>query len=211
MRVLANEVTRNNTSLYYFANGECSDAGGSKITASTNVDLSWNWYHRNLCIGIWFDINNSGVSVTHNYVDGNYENGIDYEISYDGVIRFNEVSGSTHWGILDSASPNVTVCDNVVADNGEGSVILNQGPRTDSPSTYGAHQATNVSVCRNSISMHSGRAGAQQFEVAGTPFADVVFSGSNQFFDNHYLLGDRQSRWFEWAGGPVTVDQWQAL
>ena len=59
IRVLANEVARNNTSRYYFADGECSDAGGSKITLSTDVKLSWNWYNQNFCIGIWFDINNS--------------------------------------------------------------------------------------------------------------------------------------------------------
>ena len=210
MRVLANEVARNNTSRYYFANGECSDAGGSKITLSTHVDLSWNWYHRNLCIGIWFDINNSSVSITHNYVDNNYENGIDYEISYDGVIRFNEVSGSPHWGILDSASPNVVICDNVVAGNGDGSVILNQGPRTDSPSPYGAHQAVHVTVCRNRIRMQSGRAGAQESDVAGTPFAGVVFSASNRFVANHYLLADLRSQWFEWANGPATIEQWRA-
>jgi hypothetical protein len=210
MRVQANEVARNNTSRYYFADGECSDAGGSKITLSTNVNLSWNWYHRNLCIGIWFDINNSGVSITHNHVDSNYENGIDYEISYDGVIRFNEVSGSPHWGILDSASPNVVICDNVVAGNGDGSVILNQGPRTDSPSPYGAHQAVDVTVCRNRIRMRSGRAGAQENDVAGTPFAGVVFSASNRFVDNDYLLADLRSQWFEWADGPATIEQWRA-
>jgi hypothetical protein len=210
MRVLANEVARNNTSRYYFANGGCSDAGGSKITLSTDVDLSWNWYHHNLCIGVWFDINNSGVNITHNHVDGNYENGIDYEISYDGVIRFNEVSGSPHWGILDSASPNVVICDNAVAGNGEGSVILNQGPRTDFPSPYGAHQAVNVTVCRNRISMRSGRAGAQEHDVAGTPFAGIVFSASNRFHDNTYLLADLRRQWFEWVDGPATIAQWRA-
>ena len=210
MRVLSNEVAHNNTSRYYFANGECSDAGGSKITLSTNVELSQNWYHGNLCIGIWFDINNSDVVIVHNYVDRNYENGIDYEISFNGVIRFNEVSDSPHWGILDSASPNVTICDNFVAGNGERSVILNQGPRTDFPSPHGAHQAVNVTVCRNRIRMLSGRAGAQEFEVAGTPFAGVVFSASNRFVENHYVLALLRSRWFEWAGGPATIEQWKA-
>ena len=209
MRVLANEVARNNTSRYYFANGECSDAGGSKITLSTDVKLSWNWYDRNHCIGIWFDINNSNVTISHNDVDRNYENGIDYEISYDGVIRFNEVSGSPHWGILDSASPNVAICDNVVAGNEEGSVILNQGPRTDSPSPYGPHQAVNVTVCRNRIRMQSGRAGAQESDVTGTPLAGVVFSASNRFFDNHYQLADLRSQWFEWSDGPATIEQWR--
>jgi hypothetical protein len=126
------------------------------------------------------------------------------------VIRFNEVSGSPHWGVLDSASPNVAICDNVVAGNGEGSVILNQGPRTDSLSPYGPHQVVGVTVCRNRIRMQSGRAGAQESDVAGTPFAGVVFSASNRFVDNDYLLADLRSQWFEWADGPATIEQWRA-
>jgi len=211
MRVFANEVARNNTSRSYFADGECSDAGGSKITLSTDVVLSWNWYHDNQCIGIWFDINNRNVAILHNHVDRNYENGIDYEISYDAVVRFNEVSGSPHWGILDSASPNLMICDNQVSGNGQGSIILNQGPRTDSPSPYGAHEARNVLVCRNHIAMSSGHAGAQEYGVTGTPFAGVVFAKSNRFAGNHYVLGDLVSRWFEWAGGSVTVPEWRQL
>ena len=109
MRITVNEVARNNTSRYRRADGECSDAGGSKITLSANVILDRNWYHRNHCIGIWFDIDNHGVTIEDNHVDRNYENGIDYEISYDATIVGNEVSGSPHWGILDSASPNVTI------------------------------------------------------------------------------------------------------
>jgi hypothetical protein len=58
--------------------------------------------------------------------------------------------------------------------------------------------------------MQSGRAGAQEYGVAGSPFAGVVFSASNRFLDNHYVLADMQSRWFEWAGGPVTIEQWRA-
>ena len=34
MRITGNEVARNNTSRYRRADGECSDAGGSKITLS---------------------------------------------------------------------------------------------------------------------------------------------------------------------------------
>jgi hypothetical protein len=208
MRIVGNEVAANNTSQYYFADGECSDAGGSKITLSTNVDLSWNWYHGNHCIGIWFDINNDDVSITHNHVDRNYENGIDYEISFNGTIRYNEVSGSPHWGILDSASPGVTICDNSVGRNGEGSVILNQCPRTDFPSANGAHVVNDVTVCRNRIAMATGVAGAQEYGVAGTPFAGAVFSDSNRFVDNHYLLANLAGRSFEWADGPSTIAQW---
>jgi Right handed beta helix region len=210
MRIVGNEVARNNTSRYYRADGECSDAGGSKITLSRNVTLEQNWYHRNHCIGIWFDIDNYGVTIAHNHVDGNYENGIDYEISYNAVIERNEVSGSPHWGILDSASPNVTISGNSVAGNGDGSIVLNQGPRTDFPSAYGPHYARNVFVHGNRIVMRSGRAGAQEEGVSGTPFAGVVFSATNRFARNHYILANLRSRWFDWAGGPVTIAMWRS-
>ena len=151
-----------------------------------------------------------GVTIAHNHVDRNYENGIDYEISYDAVIERNEVSGSPHWGILDSASPNVTIFANSVAGNGDGSIILNQGPRTDFPSPFGPHYAQNVRVYGNRIDMSSGRAGAHESEVAGTPFQGVVFSSTNRFDHNRYILGNLDDRWFEWADGPVTIKAWRS-
>ena len=211
MLIHGNEVAGNNTARYQTADGQCADAGGSKITNSQNVTLDRNWYHQNHCIGIWFDIDDRGVTITHNMVNRNYENGIDYEISYDGVIEHNVVTGSSHWGILDSASPNVRIAANVVAGNGDGSVILNQGPRTDSPSQYGPHFVANVRVVGNRIVMDQGRAGARQEGVTGTPFDGVVFSSSNRFARNHYLLGNLTHRWFQWSNGPVTIARWRSL
>jgi hypothetical protein len=210
MRVTANEVAGNNTARYYRADGQCSDAGGSKITLSQGVVLNRNWYHGNHCIGIWFDIDDRGIAILRNHVDGNYENGIDVEISYDALVRGNEVSGSSHWGILDSASPDVTITRNTVAGNRDGAIVLNQNARTDFPSAYGPHYARRVVVTRNRISMRTGRTGARQTDVAGTPFAGVVFSPSNRFDRNSYLLPHLRGTWFEWAGGPRTIRGWRA-
>jgi parallel beta helix pectate lyase-like protein len=210
MRVTANEVAGNNTARYYRADGQCSDAGGSKITLSQDVVLNRNWYHQNRCIGIWFDIDNRGISILHNHVDGNYENGIDVEISYNALVRGNEVSGSSHWGIVDSASPHVIIAGNTVAGNGDGAIVLNQNARTDSPSPYGPHYARHILVTGNRIRMRAGRTGARQEGVAGTPFAGVVFAASNRFDRNAYVLPRLGRRWFEWAGGPRTIAAWQA-
>jgi hypothetical protein len=210
MRVTANEVAGNNTARYYRADGQCSDAGGSKITLSQDVVLARNWYHGNLCIGIWFDIDNRGISILGNHVDRNYENGIDVEISYHALVRANEVSGSTHWGILDSASPHVTIAGNTVTGNRDGAIVLNQNARTDFPSPYGPHFARDVLVKGNRIRMATGRTGARQGGVAGTPFSGVVFSPSNRFRANHYVLRRLRGHWFEWAGGPRTIAQWRA-
>jgi parallel beta-helix repeat protein len=211
MRVVGNEVARNNTSRYRFADGECSDAGGSKITLSSNVLLENNWYYRNHCIGIWFDINNTNVTILRNRVDQNYENGIDYEISYNGVIRHNEVSGSPHWAIVDSASPYVTIRGNSVTSTGDGSIIINQGPRTDWPSANGPHYADHIRVYGNRVRMYSGVTGAQEYSVAGTPFEGVAFSPTNSFYDNHYIFPSLRRDWFDWATGPVSISTWRGI
>jgi Right handed beta helix region len=211
MLIHANEVAGNNTARYMTGDGQCADAGGSKITNSRGVTLDRNWYHGNHCIGIWFDIDDDAVTIAHNLVNRNAQNGIDVEISYHALIAHNVVTKSSHWGILDSASPHVTIVDNAVAGNADGSVVITQGPRTDSPSPYGPHYARDVRVVGNRILMSTGRAGALQEGVTGTPFDGVVFSPTNRFSANHYLLANPTHRWFEWSGGPVTIAGWRSL
>jgi parallel beta helix pectate lyase-like protein len=209
IRISGNEIAENNTALYRRADGGCADAGGSKLTLSTGVVVSSNWYVKNHCIGLWFDISNERVAIIGNHVDANYQNGIDYEISYDGVIRANEVSGSPHWAIVDASSAHVVIAGNTVHSSGAGGIVLNQGPRSDHPSTYGPHQAVNVNVFGNTVVMRSGVSGAQQYGVARTPFAGVVFSSTNRFHDNRYLLRSVRGAWFEWESGRVTIPVWR--
>jgi parallel beta-helix repeat protein len=210
IHIEGNEISGNNTSRYRRADGGCADAGGSKLTLSTDVVVSSNWYLNNHCIGLWFDISNNRVAIVGNHVDGNYQNGIDYEISYNGVIRGNEVSGSPHWAIVDASSPHVIISGNTVRSRGEGGIILNQGPRSDHPSPHGPHEAVDVDVVGNTVHMRSGVSGAQEYSVAGTPFAGVVFSPTNRFGDNRYLLASLRAAWFEWADRRVTIAGWRA-
>jgi parallel beta-helix repeat protein len=65
-----------------------SENGGSKICRAQRGVVRRCRFIGNDGPGIWFDIDNYDCIIEQNYVEGN-ENGIMYEISYDGIIRNN--------------------------------------------------------------------------------------------------------------------------
>ena len=135
--------------------------------------------------------------------------GIFHEISYDAVIRGNEVRGNGFgfdawvWGagIIVSTSTNVEVTGNLVAGNADGIIGVHQD-RSDAPASYGPLALRNLSVHDNVIDGNGGWTGIGQ-DVGNN---DVFSVFENRFFDNVYQQGGRH---FFWLNDDRTFAEWQ--
>ena len=96
--------------------------------------------------------------------------------------------------MLNANSANVTVANNLVANNYNG-ITATQRPRLPSPD-YGAHQVVNFDVYENTIREVTGRGVTGLTSIVGDPaFYDSM---GNYFAANRYTLGC-QSTNFVWA------------
>ena len=73
---------------------QCGCSGGGKFWISTDVSVTDDYVHDNGGVGIWVDTDNAGVEIAHNYIADNYDEGIVYEISYNGLIENNTLVGN---------------------------------------------------------------------------------------------------------------------
>lgn len=94
--VEGNEITGNAT------DGEpypgCGCTGGIKFWEVQGATVRNNWVHHNLGVGLWADTNNNDFLIEHNVIEGNTSHAIEWEISYNAVIR-NNVIRNNSWGI----------------------------------------------------------------------------------------------------------------
>ncbi len=82
-------VTSDRTGTVSDANVECGCSGGGKFWNTTRASVTSNWVHDNGNVGIWPDTDNSGFNFSHNYIAGNWAEGIVYETSYNAQITKN--------------------------------------------------------------------------------------------------------------------------
>jgi parallel beta-helix repeat protein len=115
------------------------EAGGMKWVVG-RVTIRNAHVHHNACRGLWADINANGALIEHNLVEGNWAEGIFYEISQNAVIRHNTVYGNGNgqrsgwlWGggITVASSFGVEVYGNRLSGNYNG-ITGTQQDRTDS-------------------------------------------------------------------------------
>lgn len=201
-----NEISRNNHAGFSgFWSG-----GGMKIAASIEVEIRNNHVHHNNNKGIWTDIDNVNVIIEGNLVDGNTQQGIFHEISYDASIRDNIVINNGHsgsWyhrgGIVVASSPNVTVSGNVLRGNAMG-IVGSQQDRGEG--RYGPYILMNFHVHDNEITMHVGVTGIAAVSSVGEDVFDIT---SNVFERNTYYLGSAPM-YFRWHRADVSETDWQA-
>ena len=86
-----NEVARNNTYDWETKTGGCGCSGGSKFWDAGPGTVTNNWVHDNDNVGLWWDNNNREFLVEGNTIEGNRGHGIEYETSYNVVIRNNVI------------------------------------------------------------------------------------------------------------------------
>ena len=82
INIEANEISWNGIGVYPDGAGSgaspfaCGCSGGGKIFFSLNANVAGNYVHDNYNTGIWFDFDNAGAAITHNYVASNWGSGI---------------------------------------------------------------------------------------------------------------------------------------
>ncbi|MBT8202251.1 MAG: right-handed parallel beta-helix repeat-containing protein [Acidimicrobiia bacterium] len=200
-----NEVYRNNTA--GFSSGW--EAGGSKFAFTSGLVVRNNHVYENFGPGLWTDIDNIDTLYEGNRVVDNERMGIFHEISYDAVIRNNEVRGNgfgfDEWvwgaGIIVSTSSNVEVYDNVVEGNADGIIGVHQD-RSDAPASYGPLQLVNLAVHGNVIADNGGWTGIGQDVGSNQVFTDF----NNRFFDNTYR---QDGEHFFWLNEPRSQSEWE--
>ena len=224
-RVEANEIAFNNVAGY----ADTWEAGGTKFVRTDGLLVRHNHVHHNDGPGLWTDIDNVRTVVEHNLVEHNASTGIFHEISFDAVIRGNEVRynglaiGLERYayvfgaGILIANSQNTTVYANRVVGNWNGILGLHQDRGSGA---LGAYVLRNVTVFDNTVWMPyhadgigpTGQRGVTSMSgVAQSGGFDEVFGAAygNRFFDNRYVVADPQRRHFRWNNATLTFSAWQ--
>jgi hypothetical protein len=84
-----NEIAGNDTYNWEAHSPDCGCTGGGKFWEVKNAVIENNWIHDNRSVGLWADTNNRGFEFKNNYISGNYDYGLIYEISYNAVIENN--------------------------------------------------------------------------------------------------------------------------
>lgn len=103
-----NEITGNNTDDWEKKNPGCGCTGGVKFWAVNGADVRGNWVHDNRGVGLWADTNNNDFLIEGNVLEANDGPAIEYEASYNAVIRNNTlrrnnwVDGGQHAAAGDS-------------------------------------------------------------------------------------------------------------
>lgn len=89
-----NEITGNNTGDWERRSPGCGCTGGGKFWNTIGAQVTGNYIHRNLSVGLWADGNNSDFVIEGNYIADNAAEGIFYEQSYNARIVDNVLVGN---------------------------------------------------------------------------------------------------------------------
>ncbi|MEC5190383.1 MULTISPECIES: right-handed parallel beta-helix repeat-containing protein [unclassified Arthrobacter] len=213
-RIDNNRIRSNNTAEFWRADWE---AGGIKVTRSSST-ISNNDVSDNLGVGIWIDLAGDRVAITDNTIGGNAACGVRYEISRNGRIAGNTVTGNglalkrgagtgllTGAGITVNTSSAVTVEHNDVAGNLNG-IGIQARPRGDGP--WGEYVLENVMVADNLVDLRGPDTATTGYVESGSPTLPPD-SGSVKFQNNRYVLPDTAAPKFSFKGDSLTFEGWQ--
>lgn len=189
-----NEVSYNNTG----GHDPFFSASGMKFMGSEGLVVRNNHVHHNSGKGIWYDGGHNNGLIEGNLVEYSSHAGIEYEISYNGVVRNNTVRGGGGVGISIFNSPNVEVYNNIIDDNENGIYGIN-GNRGTGP--YGPRVLKDFWVHDNTINLPRGKSG-----IWGET-NDTYTSNNNRFDRNTYNAHTNNPFW--WKGGAVSWATWQ--
>lgn len=205
--VAGNEISWNN----YIDFKWDAEAGGAKFCETSDLVVRSNYVHDNNGTGLWTDIGAVGTLYEKNTVVRNKRNGIQHEISYGGVIRYNVVKDngsiptSSLWysQILLQASSGVQVYDNtieVAAGYGNGIGIMNE---SRGQGKYGPYVAANNSIHSNTIT-YLGSSGYSGLDDSAKNNSAV----GNVFDSNRYITAQSGAYHWMWSR-PITWKQFQ--
>ena len=90
-----NEVTGNNKDDWESRIDGCGCSGGAKFWEVNGARATNNWVHGNNGPGLWADYNNRAFLFEGNYFEGNLDEALFYEVSYNATIRYNTFKRNT--------------------------------------------------------------------------------------------------------------------
>ncbi|MDJ0952876.1 MAG: right-handed parallel beta-helix repeat-containing protein [Acidimicrobiia bacterium] len=183
------------------------EAGGAKFTRTEGLVLRDLTVHHNLGPGLWTDIDCYDTTYDGNLVYSNSGPGIFHEISFDAVIRNNEVydngfiKGEWLWGagILIAASTDVEVYNNTVTNNADGITGIQQDRTGDN----GPSRLQNLHVYNNTITMWFGETGVVQ-DIGDSS----VFTDRDIVFESNTYIGAGHDEAFAWDNSFLTWEGW---
>jgi hypothetical protein len=171
LTITGNEISRNGLGLYPDIGGtggstfSCGCSGGGKIFYSKNATFDGNYVHDNYNSGVWFDTDNAGADISHNYFASNWGSGIVYESSYNANISDNTLVGNG-WASDGTwpAGVNGGTCGGVSCADGLGPVsgkgggnpyaaidLSNSGGNANLPTDYQGHLLVEGNVLSNNF------------------------------------------------------------
>jgi hypothetical protein len=89
-----NEIVGNNQDDWETQVPGCGCTGAGKFWEANHVDVTNNYIHDNLSVGLWADTNDNDFLIEGNYIEGNHGQGIFYEIAYNMIVRNNNFIGN---------------------------------------------------------------------------------------------------------------------
>ena len=208
-----NEVAYNNYRVDYSWGWE---AGGSKFWSTDGLIVRDNHFHNNHGPGIWADHDNIRGLVEGNLVEDNYGPGVFWEISYEAVIRNNDIRrngwGQSSWlwggGIQIASSRGVEAYGNTLTGNYNG-VSVSQQARGSGD--FGEYLSRNVYVHDNVIVGCDTLNGVSCSDASGvvrdTGDNSIFTDGTNVFERNTYSAGHR----FAWLNQWGDVSWWRTF
>ena len=202
-----NDIHHNNPTHQYASGWE---AGGGKVTVSTNVRFIENRSHDNNGPGLWCDINCRDVQFIRNRVYDNENAGIFYEISHGTTLIAENVVYGNGWdvgeawgygaGIQVSSSDGVTVRDNIVAWNNRGISVISQD--------RGPTPHNGIVVTNNTVIHSTNHHVAGWYDDHG---GSLFTSGNSGSGGDYWVTGSEPSNSrFEWAGSKTTLSTYNA-
>jgi hypothetical protein len=84
-----NEILGNDTYNWEAKDSGCGCSGGGKFWDVDGAVITGNFVVNNHNVGLWVDTDNRGFDIKYNYFQNNYNAALQYEISYNAVVRHN--------------------------------------------------------------------------------------------------------------------------
>ncbi|TCR62597.1 right-handed parallel beta-helix repeat-containing protein [Bosea sp. BK604] len=202
-----NEIWSNN--IYGF--DPSWDAGGVKITVSSQVVFRDNHVHHNNGPGLWCDERCEDVLFEGNLVEFNQSAGIFFELSSRAVIRRNtlrennQAGASWFWGaeIQIAASDYAEIYENtlIVRDSGRGVMLIDQNRWKVGGGFY---KTQGNRVHHNDVTFLGTGAtgGVSSSDPAAENFA-IIAKGGNTFDHNTYRVLGSRAPIFAWDTAPM--------
>jgi parallel beta-helix repeat protein len=185
------------------------EAGGVKVTNSTDVVFRGNSVHSNDGPGLWADLDTVNTLYEDNVVADNSGPGIFHEISGQAIVRRNTLDGNgfgkSSWlwgaGILIAASSNVEVYENTLSGNANGIAGVQQDR---GEGRNGPRLLDNLNVHHNTMNLGDGRVGIVE-DVGDSAVFDEF---DNRFESNIYI--EASGRRYIWNNRRMDRSGWNA-